>query len=249
MCICSQYSVVRGRRVEVGPEKVDATLVNLRRKAKQVYAGKTVTLAREIPIAIVANTPPNVGLSVESLSDVRRTKDHERMFAQNASNALGRGNNIDKDDPFLPDARLEELAYREQRAAACGEHGVEDEDVALGDVCGELCDEELGLGGRLVALDEDFSDAHVAAARAQRSLERLARADDRDADYLAREGHACEERVVDGRRHSQRLDGQVVEGELGDEAVQAVCVEDPVGARRGLCGDCGWRRWMTVLEN
>ncbi len=88
--------------------------------------------------------------------------------------ALWAGDDVEKVNMLLGDALLDEDFDGFEGAAACGEHGVEEEDVALGNVLRQLCVEEVREGCLLVALDQNLPDAHAPAALLQRLLHRLA---------------------------------------------------------------------------
>lgn len=116
------------------------------------------------------------------------------------------------------------------------QHGVKQKHPSVGNVLGELVVKELGLGGLLVALDEDLADPHGAAALPEALLHGLAGPHDGHTANLALEDEAIVG-APDGGRHRVLNRGQVVEALLYEQTDDPVGVEDEVPALRLLVAD------------
>src|SRR6188474_2273052 len=181
----------------------------------------------EVAVAEVADAGHHVGVLVEPLVDGGGDELDRREAAVKRADAFGDGDEVDEDDAVLGDALVEENLDGGEGGAAGGEHGVEEEDVARGDVVGERGVVEVGLLGHLVALDQDLADADRAAQGAELGLHALASPGDGDAAELLREAKAVVV-AADGGLDLAGLEGEQVEAGLEEEPEDAARVEDEV---------------------
>ena len=155
--------------------------------------------------------------------------------------ALGRGDNVEEHNVLLLALEfINEDLHRADGGAAGGEHGVEEEDLAVGDVVGALGVVKSRVGclvvRRLVTLNEDLADARAAARVAQGLLHRLTGAHNRNAaDAVGRQRAAVSN--AGGGHHLVRDDGELREALLHDKADEAVSIVNKVVAARVLVTD------------
>ena len=118
-------------------------------------------------------------------------------------------------------------------AHTCGEHGIQKQDPAVGDIIGKLVIEQLRLAGVFISLDKDFANSNGAAAVSQALFHSFTCSHDGDAAYLAlelysciRSTHWCCDGTLDGRK--------VVESFFDKQTDDAIRVENEVSPYRVL---------------
>lgn len=138
--------------------------------------------------------------------------------------------------------RFTEFSLKEsrgyQKETSLTHDGVHEEDLALGNVLGELGVDDLGLVRVVVRVNEDLADADRAAAVAQALLHGLAAAHDAHAAVALLEAQALV-RAADRRHHRARRVRQLVQALLDHqpdlrEKLRSVSDRDAVRRQRWL---------------
>lgn len=155
-----------------------------------------------------------------------------------SGNTLGRCNEVKEENSLLGDSSGNENLHGHHGRATGGKHGVQQEDVSVGDVLGQLVVEESGLSGLLVSLDENLSDSNGPAAVSQTLLHGLSSSHDGDTTNLSLKCKTLE--LGAGWRLDELIGhGKLVETLLDEQTDDSVRVEDEVRPRGVLVSDDG----------
>jgi len=136
---------------------------------------------------------------------------------------------VDQDDMFLRNLVVDKHVDSLADFVSCSHDGVEEEDFPLGNVRGELGEDDSGLVSLRVRVDEDLADPHGAAAVLERLLHGLARPHDRDAAVALLVAQPLVG-LAGGRGHLRFRVRQLVQTLLDDGPYQPVGDESEIRA-------------------
>lgn len=160
-------------RTEAGKKNVIKRQCPMKREKRQLvesrerHRGDEETY--EITITEITDARHDELLLVEMRVDHGGDDANTRIGGLHGGNALGGGNEIEKDNVLLENAMLEEDANGAIGRATGGEHGIEKKNLALADVLGQLDIDQLGQGSLFVTLNQNLANANRFANRAKRS--------------------------------------------------------------------------------